>query len=504
MTSRQRENSTFMASKTCRHRSGVDATTNERLRLGRHEKGQDSAAQMGNDSRMTDPSVRYADILSALSYALDLVEGQSMGHAVRTCLISMRVAERLGLTEGERADLYFAALLKDAGCTTNSVKIHQSFGDDHGAKRAVKLIDWTKKLDCVVYAMNTVHRDRPLPERLRQIVSLLSDPEAGMVEMTRVRCDRGAQIAMRLGFGLPVAEAVRSLDEHWDGFGAPIGLRGDAIPILSRILGLAQTLDVLVEATGRGAAFRTIRKRSGRWFDPAVVAAARTIERDEPFWASMAGDLRGTALELATPATVRLAGATSIDRTCDAFAEIIDAKSAFTASHSKRVTEYAVELGRMLGFDQPRLETLRRAGLLHDIGKLGVPTSTLEKTGKLSEEEFAGIRAHPRDTERILGMIQGFDRVTEIAAAHHERIDGRGYHQGVPGEMLDLDMRILAVADVFDALSAARPYRGALSMSETFEIMERERGAALDAELVGMLKDRYYERGVGVHELKAA
>ena len=318
-----------------------------------------SLAKRGNSLLCPEVRVRSADILSALSYALDLVEGQPMGHAVRTCLLSMRIAEGLGLREEERTDLYFAALLKDAGCTTNSVKIHQSFGDDHGAKHAVKLIDWTKKLDCVLYGLKTVHRDQPLPVRLRRIVALLSDPEAGMVEMTRVRCDRGAQIAIQLGFGLPVADAVRALDEHWDGFGAPLGLQGEQIPMLARILGFAQTLDVMVQAVGKGAAYRTVRRRSGRWFDPAVVRAAESFETDEAFWRGLEEGLRDTTLKLATPATVRMTDAAGIDNICDAFAAIIDAKSSFTASHSTRVTGYAVEMGGMLGFGSERLATLR-------------------------------------------------------------------------------------------------------------------------------------------------
>jgi HD-GYP domain-containing protein (c-di-GMP phosphodiesterase class II) len=328
------------------------------------------------------------------------------------------------------------------------------------------------------------------------MIQTLNDPEAGMIEMTRTRCDRGAQIAIQLGFGLPVAEAVRSLDEHWDGFGAPLGLKGNAIPILARILGLAQTLDVLVQAMGRDGGFRVMRKRSRRWFDPQVVAAAMSLEHDDAFWQTMDADARGRALELATPATVRTVGEAGIDSTCDAFASIIDAKSSFTASHSQRVTQYALELGEMLGFDDARLAVLRRAGLLHDIGKLGVPTSVLEKPGKLTDDEFGIVRSHPLNTERILSMIGGFGRVTAVAAAHHERLDGRGYHRGLPAEKLDTDMRILAVADVFDALSAERPYRGALPMTEVFSIMEREGDAALDQNLVGQLKERYLQTGV--------
>ena len=445
---------------------------------------------------MNPDSIRTADVLSALSYALDLVEGQPVGHAVRSCLIAMRIGERLGLSESDLTDLYFAALLKDAGCSTNSVRIHMAFGDDHGAKRAVKLIDWTKKLDCVLFGLKTVHRDKPLPERLRRIVSAVTDEESSMVAMTEARCDRGAQIALQLGFGLPVATAIRSLDEHWDGAGAPLGLKGDAVPLFSRILLLSQTLDVLTQAGDLASAFRTICKRAGRWFDPAVVAAARSLEGDKAFWHGLGEGARAQALDLATPATVRLSSAAGLDGTCDAFAAIIDAKSSFTASHSTRVTSYAIEMGRMLGFAPSRLATLRRAGLLHDIGKLGVPTSVLEKPGRLSDDEVGTVRAHPGDTERILGMIRGFGRVAEVAAAHHERIDGRGYHRGVPGERLDADMRILAVADVFDALSAERPYRGALEMREVFAIMEKDAGAALDADLVGLMRDRYLDAGV--------
>ncbi len=449
---------------------------------------------------MSDAPVRFADILSALSYALDLVEGQAVGHAVRTCLIAMRVGNRLGLTEGELADLYFAALLKDAGCSSNSVRIHAAFGDDHAAKHAVKLIDWTKKFDCLMYGLRNTHPGKSLPKRVVKMIETLNDREASMAALTQARCDRGAKIALQLGFGAAVAEAVLNLDEHWDGLGAPSNKKGEEIPIIARILCLAQTLDVLVPAVGRTAAFRTIKKRSGRWFDPAVASAAMSLENDHEFWYGMADDARGRALELATPATLQVATEVSIDSTCDAFASIIDAKSSFTASHSQRVTQYSVEMGQMLSFEAPRLALLRRAALLHDIGKLGVPTAVLEKPGKLTEGEFGIIRDHPSNTQRILGMIGGFDRVTEIAAAHHERLDGRGYHRGLPAEMLDTDMRILAVADVFDALSAERPYRGALPMSEVFAIMEREGPAALDPDLVGLMKDKY----MGSSELLAA
>lgn len=144
----------------------------------------------------------------------------------------------------------------------------------------------------------------------------------------------------------------------------------------------------------------------------------------------------------------------------------------------------------MYGFDQERLRTLRHAALLHDIGKLGIPNSILEKPGKLDDDEFARIKLHPQFSYEILRPIRAFERVAEIAAAHHERLDGRGYWRGLSADQLDLDMRILAVADVFDALSAERPYRGAMPMPEVFAILERESSTGLDPECVAMLKSR--------------
>jgi HD-GYP domain-containing protein (c-di-GMP phosphodiesterase class II) len=452
---------------------------------------------LANNSRVTPAQpVVLADILSALSYALDLVEGQPMGHAVRTCLLAMEIGRRIGLGEDQLANLYFASLMKDAGCSSNSVRIHAIFGDDHAAKHAVKLIDWTRKSDCVLFGMKTTYPGQPPLKRLVKMIEAASDREASMDALTKARCNRGAQIALQLGFGQEVADAVMNLDEHWDGKGAARHLAGDEIPLLARILCLCQTLDVLALALGREGAYRVLRKRDGRWFDPSITKVAFTLEQDDAFWRDMDGGFRIAALRIASPAAVQTASESTVDEICDAFASIIDAKSSFTSEHSARVTRYSLDLGSMLGFGPIRMSMLKRSALLHDIGKLGVPTSILDKNGKLTEEEFATVRRHPADTERILSMISGFDRITQIAAAHHERLDGRGYHRGLDETGLDDEMRILAVADVFDALSAKRPYRDALEMAEVFRIMESEGGAALDLRLVGLLKDRYFESGV--------
>lgn len=436
-------------------------------------------------------SATKAEILSALSHALDLVEGQPEGHAVRTCLIASRVAERLTLPEVDRNDLYFAALLKDSGCSSNAARIHKIFGGDELLiKQGVKVIDWSSQLESVKYAFQATERGRGVVAKLRRMLSNLGPPAKVMDEVTMARCTQGAAIARMFGFSEQVAQAVEHLDEHWDGKGSPRRLEGEQIPMLARILCLAQTMEVFFTTFGLEAAMEMVDRRRGSWFDPTVADAARGLTRDAEFWRLLQAHAEDTVHHLPLDAAHAIAADTDIDTICEGFAMIVDAKSSFTAAHSSRVTEVAVELGMMYGFDQERLRTLRRAALLHDIGKLGIPNSILEKPGKLDDEEFARIKLHPQFSYEILRPIRAFERVAEIAAAHHERLDGRGYWRGLGAEQLDLDMRILAVADVFDALSAERPYRGAMPLPEVFAILEREASTGLDAECVAMLKSR--------------
>lgn len=434
-----------------------------------------------------------AEILTALSRALDLVEGQPPGHAVRTCWIGMRLAHELGLSDEERDALYFASLVKDSGCSSNAVRIQSIFGvDDIAAKRGVKTVDWTNPVANAIYGLRYVERGQGLGTKLRGLKRALAEKDV-MREVTEARCTRGAEIARLLGFSSLVSDAVRDLDEHWDGKGAAHGLKGDEIGVIARVLGLAQTLEVFVTNFGVSEGFRMLHRRRGRWFDPELVDACRGFRNDTEFWRGHGDRTEAMTLEIPVAAAAQTVVDAEIDTICEAFAQIIDAKSSFTAEHSTRVTAYAVELGREFGFAPERLRTLRRAALLHDIGKLGVSNGILEKNGKLTDEEFDRVRLHPRFTWDILSPIRGFARLADIASAHHERLDGRGYWRGADASQLDLDMRILAVADVFDALSADRPYRGAMPREKVFSILEEESRAALDPHCIAVLRERYLD-----------
>jgi len=423
-----------------------------------------------------------SEVIGALSHALDLTEGQPVGHSQRACMIGMHLAERLDLPSAVRAEVFYATLLKDAGCSTSAARMAELFRTPDGQlKRELSKVDWTSTSEFVRFAAREVAPGAPALVRAATLLRALRSIAREAAELNEARCDRGARIVAMMGFPSGVADAVRALDEHWDGSGRPAGLRGEAIPLVSRIACIAQTAEVFMTADGPEASREVVRQRRGSWFDPQLADAYLATSPDDGLWLRLASDNASEILRDLEPETaVAVADEEGLDRVAEAFASVIDAKSHFTARHSLGVATYAVGIGEELGFEPVRLRWLRRAALLHDIGKLGVSNTILDKPGRLTDEEFAEVRRHPRYTYEILSRISVFEGIAEDAGAHHERLDGRGYHRGVGAAQLSLEARILAAADVYEALTAERPYREPIPRDEVLAIMEREAGTAFD------------------------
>ena len=433
-------------------------------------------------------------MIGGLSYALDLTEGEPAGHAVRTCKIGMRLAQALELHSATCSHLFYALLLKDAGCSANSARMAALFGaDDHVAKRTSKRVDWSGKLPAFMWSLRTVAPGGSPRARADRLLAIKREGEVTRALM-QARCDRGAEIAYMLGLHSETAEAIRALDEHWDGGGQPRGLRGDEIPLLGRILCLAQTLEIFHAAGGVPAARRIARRRSGGWFDPALVDALDATCGDAEFWGELAADdlSRWEPLD-----RILTADDERLDRIVDAFSGVVDTKSPWTYRHSERASMIAMGLAAALGSDAETLSDLRRAGRLHDIGKLAISNRILDKPGKLSRAEFARVRQHPAITERILLHVPSFRHLAPLAGAHHERLDGDGYPRGLAAAELTLPMRLLAVADVYEALTSDRPYRPARSSDEALEIMRREVPGRLDGESFSALEGLLLEPSPG-------
>jgi HD-GYP domain-containing protein (c-di-GMP phosphodiesterase class II) len=426
-----------------------------------------------------------------MSYALDLTEGQPMGHAMQTCMIGMRLAAGLHLSADQQSDLYYALLLKDAGCSSNSSKLfHILQSDEIKAKGDLKDKDWTQTTwDSVRYAVDHVAVGKPFFERVRRLVRVAATQQADSCALVKLRCERGASIARQIGFSLDVAMAIASLDEHWNGGGYPMGAKGEEIPLLARIMNLSQTLAVFWTIGGPAAALEVMRKRSGKWFDPELVRLATALGSDGSLWEGLGDDAIQQMVTALEPSDRQLNfDGRRMDDICLAFAEVIDAKSPFTARHSQGVAAAAVAIGERLGLSPGVLIELRRGALLHDIGKLSVPNSILEKPGKLDAAEWQVVQKHPYYTLQILKRVPGFAELSEVAAAHHERLDGKGYFRKWGADQLCLQARILAVADVYDALAAERPYRAALPLEMVLDIMSRETPHALDPQCMEALQ----------------
>ena len=433
--------------------------------------------------------VSLAEVLSALSHALDLTEGLPDGHALRSCAMAMRLAEETGLGTDDRLALYYAMLLKDAGCSSNAARMSALFGaDDRAVKARMKGVDWHRRWSLAVNTLRAVGDDGGPLGRLRHFFGIA---RAGAVtrELIAIRCERGAGVARTLGFPEVTAAAIAALDEHWNGRGHPLGLSGEEIPLLARIANLAQVMDVFLVAGGAEAAVRVAEERSGRWFDPQLVQLVRAWRGDAGWWRRLrAGDAQAMAAS-AEPSRAPLAVTEGgLDAIAAAFADIIDAKSPFTFSHSANVATYAEGMGRVMGMSPDECRTLRRAGLLHDFGKLGVSSRVLDKAGALTAEERLEILRHPVYTWEILSRVSAFQSFAWTAALHHEKLDGSGYPWGMRGDRLELAARVLAVADVYEALVADRPYRGGLGRDKALDVVRKQAGTQLCAQAVAGLE----------------
>ena len=422
-------------------------------------------------------AIALSEVIGAMSYALDMTEGEPPGHAVRSCLIGMRIADQLRLGAEARSDLFYALLLKDAGCSANSARMAALFdADDHQLKRTGKRVDWSRALSALVWSLRVVAPGGSVRARAQRLRAIHDEGKVTRAFM-QARCDRGAEIARMLGFSDRTAEAIRALDEHWDGRGQPRGLRGTEIPLAARIMCLSQTAEMFHAAGGPDAACRVAAARSGTWFDPALAAALLDVREDADFWGSLAKpDL--SAYE--PPDRLLVADEPRLDRIADAFAAIVDAKSPWTYRHSDRTCLIAGSIAAVLGFPPTELRELERAARLHDIGKLAISNRILDKPGALTDAEFAKVKQHPLDTHRILERVPGYAELAPLASAHHERLDGGGYPYGWPADALTMPMRVLAIADVYEALTSQRPYRAAWSSGHALDLMRRDVPRRLD------------------------
>ncbi|WP_263385100.1 HD-GYP domain-containing protein [Granulicella arctica] len=404
------------------------------------------------------------------------------------------MGKQIGLSEQALADLYYALLLKDIGCSSNSARMADAFAaDDQVVKQHFKFIDQEKlgkpNREALTFVWKNVAPTANAWNRIRQIYRMVRSPGNLTAEMIEARCERGGVILHKLGMGIETCAAVYSLDEHWNGRGLlPDHLVGHDIPLLGRICSVAQHLDLFCSEFGSAKAMDTLAGRAGTWYDPDLVRAAESLHQQGILWpqcepSTDPGTLQSAVLALDPGSSTALA-ARDIDVICSGFADVIDAKSPYTYRHAVGTTEAAVLISNAMGLASDRVDVVRRAAMLHDIGMLGVPNTILDKPGPLTSEEWSLIHRHPVLSQQILSRVGAFSEIAVLAGQHHESLDGRGYPSRLRAEQLSVEYRILKVADVFSALMESRPYREDLSPAHIQQQLALDVPHRLDPEAV--------------------
>ncbi len=425
--------------------------------------------------------LKLSELMSALSYALDITEGQPPGHCIRCCWIGMNIGQHIGLPDEQLWELYYVLLLKDLGCSSNASRICELYlTDDLTFKRDFKWVDGSLP-QVLRFVLRHTGSTAGILSRFRAISDIFAHGDEIAQELIQTRCTRGADIARRLRFQEPVALGVHSLDEHWDGNGRPQGLKGQDIPLYSRIALLSQVIDVLNSSGDAAGALAEVQSRSGGWFDPELVDAFTAVASESGFWEILnSAEVDKVILGLEPGEFEKELDEDFFDDVAEAFGQVVDAKSPYTSGHSARVGLYTSLLAEDLGVTAERQRWLKRGALLHDVGKLGVSNTILDKPGKLTDVEYEAVKMHAVYTGKILERVRAFDELARISAAHHERLDGKGYPLGLTAEHITLETRIITTADIFDAITAERPYRGAMPISKTLAIMKESVGTAID------------------------
>jgi hypothetical protein len=293
--------------------------------------------------------LRLSEVLAGLSYALDLTEGQARGHTERSCLIGMRLAAALDLDDDERSSLFYALLLKDAGCSSNAARVAALFGaDDAMVKSSRRLTDTSSTTEALWHVLRTAGAGGSVLEKPRRVIAVLRSGRAGARSLIELRCERGASVARAIGLGEGAARAIMDVDEHWDGGGYPAGISGDDISLAGRVLCLAQTAEVFWQHGGPTAACEIARQRRRTWFDPTLVDALVGVEGDARFWRSLETP---TVTAIEPTEHVLVADDGRLDLVAHAFASIVDAKSPYTGRHSEGVAAIADALASLLDLD---------------------------------------------------------------------------------------------------------------------------------------------------------
>jgi HD-GYP domain-containing protein (c-di-GMP phosphodiesterase class II) len=431
--------------------------------------------------------LRLAELLAGLSLLADAGMGLEPGEAARATLVALELAATVDAEEA--GDVYYTTLLQHIGCTAYAHEAAAMLGGDEIAvKRAAVHTDFgDPRAIARVYLPQLAPAAGALT-RLRVAGTAVAGARKIVDGYSRANCEVAARTAARVGLGPGVAAGLLDVYEHWDGRGGPRRLRGEAIAQPARIAQVAATAVLFHRAGGAQAAVEAVRRRAGGALDPRVAEAVRREAH------RILGVLKVTdpleAVVAAEPAPAVLASEPGLDAVCRAFGEAIDLKTPLHHGHATGVAALAAAAGERAGLGAAEVARLRRAALVHDVGRAAIPNGIWERPGPLTWSDQERVRLHAYHSERVLARAGPLASVAALAGMHHERLDGSGYHRQATAAAIPLAARVLAAADVFQAMTQARAHRPARSADEAGELLVAEgRAGRLDPDAAHAVLD---------------
>jgi HD-GYP domain-containing protein (c-di-GMP phosphodiesterase class II)/DNA-binding CsgD family transcriptional regulator len=418
--------------------------------------------------------VGLAGVIAALSVTSDLTRGHPPGEAMRACLLSSELARRAGLDPIGQGAVFYASLMRFAGCAATSHEAAGAFGgDDIAVRSRGDLIDPTRPLEALRFLTGLGHG----AERLRV---LARGPAVGTIvkESARADCEVGADLTQRLRLPDAVRRAVLCAFERFDGKGSPVGLAGDDVSEAARFAAAGYAAVMFDAVGGAGLATETVARWSGRALDPSIAAIFLEAPA-ELLTISNPDDVWGAVVDTEPQPRRLFRDEAHLDEALAGFGDAADLKAPFFQGHSRGVAS----LARAASTDGLPVDpaVAFRAGLVHDLGRVAVPTGVWERPGPLRAQEWELVRLHPYHSGRILARSPVLEPLGAIVSRHHERADGSGYPAGVRAGELGATARLLAAADVWHALGEARPHRAALPPVEASRVIS---GLPLDRDAV--------------------
>jgi HD-GYP domain-containing protein (c-di-GMP phosphodiesterase class II) len=447
-------------------------------------EGLDYCRSVSGPSSSGDQQICAAEVIAALSLATDLSIGFDFEHGLRSTLVAARLAERLGVHRETASQTYYACLLQQVGCTADIHVRAKILGDTAAAVRNQLMPVWFGEPREMMTAMaRSVAPHAPLPVRVIEIARKVPTA-ARVMPRVDVACREVARMLIeRLGLPASIGALFAYVDERWDGKGAP-GAKGDEIPLAMRIAHVARDIDVQRVLGGTELAARVVGERAGSALDPAI--AARFV-KEAPEILAIDDNRSVWEQTLACEPAPRftLEGA-AIDRALSAMGDFADLVCPHLAGHSAGVAELASAGAQRCHFDAGEVTAVRRAALVHDVGRVAVPVPIWQKPGPLTAGEWERVRLHPYHSERVLSRSPFLAALGPVATSHHERLDGSGYHRGAVAGALSSAARVLAAADAYHAMTEPRPHRKALPKDRAAATLgEEARAGRLDADAVG-------------------